>query len=81
MRNHDRKRIGADTAVAWTARDRKFGLVMMNNMKKNTRKNREKEDEIKGIFVISRLYVKSDVPHQLISDVAVIKWEEGRIFK
>ncbi|RHN70062.1 hypothetical protein MtrunA17_Chr3g0131511 [Medicago truncatula] len=29
MRNHDRKRIGADTAAAWTARDRKFGLVWL----------------------------------------------------
>ncbi|AES66055.1 transmembrane protein, putative [Medicago truncatula] len=29
MRNHDRKRIRADTAAAWTARDRKFGLVWL----------------------------------------------------
>lgn len=29
MRNHDRKRIGADTAAAWTACDRKFGLVWL----------------------------------------------------
>jgi len=36
------------------------------------------EDEIKGIFVLSRLYVKSDVPRQLINDVAVIKLVKGR---
>jgi len=50
---------------------------MMNNM----RKNREKENEIKGIFVLSHLYVKSDVPCQLISDVAVINWVKRRNFK
>ena len=48
----------------------------MNNMNKNTQ-----EDEIKGIFVLSRLYGKSDLPCQLTSDVAVINWVKGRNFK
>jgi len=42
---------------------------------------KEKEDEFMGIFVLSCLYVKLEVPHHQISDVAVINRGDGRNFK
>ena len=50
------------------------------NLGMNMKNEKEygEEDEIKGIFVLSRLYVKSDVPRQLINDVVVIKLVKGR---
>ncbi|RHN64873.1 hypothetical protein MtrunA17_Chr4g0073801 [Medicago truncatula] len=52
--------------------------TMFNGLQRREAKGRIFE---KGIFVLSRLYVRSDAPRQLISDVAVINWDEGRNFK